>query len=237
MSRAVPREDIDRILEAAQLAPTPHNMQNFEIVVIDEPEILTRLGAVRADASEEFLKESYKQLSFSDAELEAKGTGLLANNFPPAWTNPEAWDPSSDYRSQVAFVNTWMRFAPLLLLLFRDKRKRAPASQGDVLGSIGIGCVLENMWLAAVASRLSFQVLTAVTSPAVESSLKRLLSLPDWAQVDVCCRVGYSKQPPTAPSVRRPVRTFTHHNRYGEPYVDAGSAVSGSDRSAEKALT
>jgi nitroreductase len=54
------------ILEAARWAPTPHNMQNFEILVVDDPKRLAPLKKFRSDASEAFLRESYAQLSFSE---------------------------------------------------------------------------------------------------------------------------------------------------------------------------
>jgi nitroreductase/FMN reductase (NADPH) len=32
----IPDDILDKILEAARWSPTPHNMQNFEIVIIDD---------------------------------------------------------------------------------------------------------------------------------------------------------------------------------------------------------
>jgi nitroreductase len=54
------------ILEAARWAPTPHNMQNFEILVVDDPKRLAPLKKFRSDASAASLRESYAQLSFSE---------------------------------------------------------------------------------------------------------------------------------------------------------------------------
>jgi len=53
--RPVSDRDLQRILEAARWAPTPHNMQNFEIIVIDDPEILEKIAAVRSTPSAESL--------------------------------------------------------------------------------------------------------------------------------------------------------------------------------------
>ncbi len=36
----IPRKELEEILEAARWAPTAHNMQNFEIVVVDDPKLL-----------------------------------------------------------------------------------------------------------------------------------------------------------------------------------------------------
>jgi hypothetical protein len=39
---------------------------------------------VRRESSAEFIRENYAQLSLSEDELIAKGTGLLATMFPPS---------------------------------------------------------------------------------------------------------------------------------------------------------
>ena len=104
LTRSISRETQQLILEGAQWAPTPTNMQNFEVVVVDSKEQLDAIGRVPADMSEQFLRETYGLLSYSDAELREKKTGMLASSFPSAWTNPEAWNPESDYRSQLTFL-------------------------------------------------------------------------------------------------------------------------------------
>jgi nitroreductase len=62
-------QQLGLILEAARWAPTPHNMQNFEILVVDDKEKLNTIQKFQSDASETFLRESYAQLSFSEEEL------------------------------------------------------------------------------------------------------------------------------------------------------------------------
>ena len=50
LERPVAKEDLEKILEAARWSPTAHNMQNFEIIVVDDKEILKAIGNLkRAD--------------------------------------------------------------------------------------------------------------------------------------------------------------------------------------------
>lgn len=224
-SRPIEGPHLTMILEAARWAPTPHNMQNFEILVVDEAKQLEILKNLRSDASEAFLQESYAQLSFSEQDLAKKGTGLLASTFPATWTNPEAWRPDSDYRSQLAFVNNWMRQTPMLLIVFHDRRLRAPGSEGDALGNVGLGCVMENMWLMCESLSIGFQVLSTFSNEQVEKELKQLFELPEWAGIGFACRLGYSSESVRTPGrVRRPLEQFCHHNRFGDhslPLPDA----------------
>lgn len=215
--RTIDGDHLKMVLEAARWAPTPHNMQNFEILVVDDPKQLEILKTFRSDASEAFLRESYAQLSFSESELAKKKTGLLGSNFPAAWTNPEAWRPDSDYRSQLAFVHNWMREAPMLLIVFHDKRKRAPGSEGDALGNVGLGCVMENMWLMCEFLAIDLQVLSTFSNEQVEKQLKHMFALPEWAQIGFACRIGYASEPANAlVRVRRDLEQICHHNRFGD---------------------
>lgn len=51
-SRAVPQDKVDRILEAACLAPTSSGLQPFEIIVITNPEIRAKIKPIARDQSQ-----------------------------------------------------------------------------------------------------------------------------------------------------------------------------------------
>jgi nitroreductase len=83
-SRPLPEADLESILEAARWAPTAHNMQNYEFIVVDDASTLTAIGRIQSGGSAEFVRENYAQLSFTEEELIRKGTGVLATMFPPS---------------------------------------------------------------------------------------------------------------------------------------------------------
>jgi nitroreductase len=84
-NRAVTKKELKQVLEAARWAPTAHNMQNFEIIVVDDPAVLKKIGSIKSSTSIEFLKENYQQLAFSEEELLKKKVGILGSGFPPSW--------------------------------------------------------------------------------------------------------------------------------------------------------
>ncbi|GAB1380936.1 nitroreductase family protein [Pararhodobacter aggregans] len=51
-SRAVPEESVERILEAARLAPTSSGLQPFEIIVVTNPETRAQLRAAAFDQAQ-----------------------------------------------------------------------------------------------------------------------------------------------------------------------------------------
>ena len=87
--RPIAGKDLQQILEAARWAPTAHNMQNFEIIVVDDKKILEAIGKINRPISEVFIRENYPQLSFSEEELLKKKVGILGTMFPLSWRTPD----------------------------------------------------------------------------------------------------------------------------------------------------
>ena len=141
--RSVDVDILHQIFAAATWAPTAHNMQNYELVLVRDQATLTAIAGLESAPSPAFIQENYKQLSFSEDELAAKKTGLLASQFPPEWLSDEAQrgeltEPATPLGPQVAR-------GPALLIVLYDPSRRAPASGGDFLGAISLGCMIENM--------------------------------------------------------------------------------------------
>jgi nitroreductase len=207
--------ELSLVIDAARWAPTAHNMQNFEIVVVDDPVALARLGAVKAEVSETFVRENLAQLSFSEEELERKRVGILGTLFPPSWRTPGA-TLDEIRREGRASLHDSIQDSPALLVVVYDPSHRAPASVGDVLGIMSLGCVLENMWLAAEALGIGFQVLSVFAGEQVEAEVRRVLEIPADRRIAFAVRLGYPAAPPRRlPRVRRDLVTFVHRNRYG----------------------
>ena len=121
-ARRVSEVDLRKILEAGSWAPTAHNMQNFEVIVVDDKKVLNEIAAIRRPISEEFVRENYKQLSFSEEELMKKKVGLLGAMFPPFMRTPGAELPKEGAPVLLP--------APVLLVVLYDPSRRAPAIGG-----------------------------------------------------------------------------------------------------------
>jgi nitroreductase len=207
--------DLRMILEAARWAPTAHNMQNFEIIVVDDKATLAAIGRVRGGTSEEFIRENFAQLSFSEEELIQKGTGLIATMFPPSWQHPEG-EPEEATDVEHGFLDATMRSCPVVAIVVYDTRRRAPASEGDLLGIMSLGCVMQNMWLTAEALGIGMQIMSVFSAKPVEEELRKILSIPEHINIAFACRLGYpSGEPGRYLRVRREIQNFTHRNAFG----------------------
>ena len=193
--------ELDAIVDAARWSPTPHNMQNFELIVVDDPARLSELGSLHAPISPEFVKETEPLLARSQEELELRQTGLLAAQF--------AGLGSSRPLAEL------IAGAPMLIVVVYDTSQRAPASKHDVLGMIGLGCVLENMWLTAQALHLDAQVVSSFSGESVEPSVKKLLAIPDPWRIAYVLRIGHAITAASAHRVRRDPPRFVHRDHFG----------------------
>ncbi len=213
-NRPVPKEKLKMIIEAARWAPTAHNMQNFDIIVIDDKKVIEAIGNIKSMVSEEFIRENFEQLSMSEEELLKKKVGILGTQFPPKWRDASKLAEAIKERTPSSLSYT-IRGGQTILLVIYDKRKRAPASEGDVLGFLSLGCVMENIWLMAQELGVSVHIMSAFSGKEVQKQLKEILSIPEYMELAFACKLGYPISESTKYlRVRRDIESFTHHNNY-----------------------
>ncbi len=213
--RPVSPEALAAIIEAARWAPTAHNMQNFEIVVVDDPQTLSALGNIDRDVSEVFVRENYPWLSFSEEELQNRKRGIMGTMFPRSWQRPDF--RLSDQEGEPDETGSRpLQSAPLFLFVLYDSSLRAPASEGDFLGIMSLGCVMENMWLTAESHGLGFHVVSSLASPKVEPQVGAILGFQSPWTIGFVVRLGHRpKGGRPYVRVRRDPADFVHHNHFG----------------------
>lgn len=213
--RPVTEAELGALLEALRWAPTAHNMQNYEVVAVDDEALLAELAMLRPAVTADFLRESYAQMASSEEELQARRRGVLAAHFPSAWRDPASWEGSRAVPVEGRTIGETLAGAPLVLVVLFDVTARAPGSPGDLLGLISLGCVLQNVWLAAEALGLSFQVVSALGAPDIEPEVKRLLGVPTHLHVAYGARIGHPLGSPVPTlRVRRESDELVHYNGF-----------------------
>jgi nitroreductase len=212
--REVREADLQRLLDAARWAPTAHNAQNYEIIVVDDKHCLDAIIAIPLPPIETFAGEKYRALSVSQAESLRGKTGLLASMLPQSWHEAAAPEHNSDAPHAI-YVGRTIRPCPMLLVVVHDVRLSAHATEGDALGLMSLGCVMQNLWLMSESLGISMQILTAFSTAAVENQVQPILGIPPHMKIAFAARVGYPvAHPESYVRVRRKIREFTHRNRY-----------------------
>ena len=190
-------------------------MQNYEIIVIDDKALLGKVGSIKSRILEEFLRGNIEHLSYSKEELERKKVGILAAGFPPDWVDPAKISQVARESPPIPLENS-IRGSPTLLMVLYDPSKKAPAQAVDVYGFISLGCLMENIWLAAQSLGISVQILSLSATAPVEKELRMLLGVPDYLKIAYTVRLGYPTVSVKPLQVRRDIDDFTHHNGYGQ---------------------
>jgi len=214
--KQVPEGDIKKIIEAGRWAPTAHNMQNFEIIIIDDKKVLEKLGSIKTCPSPEFIRENYDQLSMTEDELLQKKVGILGMQFPPEWRDKAKLKAAMNDKTPGTLSET-IKGSPAILVVVYDTRKRAPASEGDVLGTLSLGCLMENMWLMAHTLKVGFQIMSVFSGP-VQNDIKKILNIPDHMAVSYAIRLGYPTTQSKYVRVRRDCESFVYRNEYGKTF-------------------
>jgi nitroreductase len=102
-----------------------------------------------------------------------------------------------------------------------DPGKRAPASGGDFLGVMSLGCVMENIWLMARSLGIGVHIISNISNEPIQMEVKRILNIPEHLKIAISLRLGYPVPGPTKYlRVRRDVKDFTHHNRFGNNDIE-----------------
>jgi nitroreductase len=184
-------------------------------VVVDDPYSLQAIGDVKTKTAAVFLRENFQKSSFSEEELRRKKTGVIAEMFPASWRTPNSDFDMVAAAADPVPLNHSLQNCPCLLLVLYDTRKRAPASEGDILGFISLGCVMENMWLMAKSLGIGLQILSVFSSEPVEREMRRMFGFPAHLKIAFACRPGYPAANRDYIRVRRAPVEFTHRNGYG----------------------
>jgi nitroreductase len=145
----------------------------------------------------------------------------LGTVFPPAFLIDPESNLDKEYREKVvSSLGRFLKSNPVLLIIIYDPTKRAPASEGDFLGIIGLGCVMENMWLMAESLGFAFHIITALNANVVEEDVKTILNIPARMKIAFSIRLGYPLSPPGKYlRVRREKEDFVHHNQFGKKII------------------
>lgn len=213
MGKEVPEKDLLQVLEAARWTPTAHNMQNFEIIVVNNKKQLEAIAGIKRGISEVFIRENYNYLSFSEEELKKRKTGIMGTMFPKSWQNPHF--KLSDLEKEPDSAQRPVPSSPVLMFVIYDSDKRAPASEGDFLGIMSLGCVMQNMWLMAHSLGLGIQIVSSLASEESLIELRKILKFKLPWKIGFVIRMGYpaAKQQPYL-RVRRDIKDFVHYNSF-----------------------
>ena len=187
---AVPADAQQRILDAAIRAPSGGNGQNWRFLLVDDPQVRRRLGALYAECIDILWDTIYKDRN--------------------AWVKENPDDPEAQAFGRIISSVTWAQqnfhSYPLMLFAFA----RFDPSGGSIFPAV---------WSAMLAARAE-GVGSSLTTVLAFKSAETLeaLGVPEDSgfEMSACVPMGY----PTgkwAVAARNPVHTVAYRNAWGAP--------------------
>jgi nitroreductase len=200
----VPRQVLQRILDAARFAPSGGNRQSWHVIVVDDPATRSRLRDLYLPTWYQYLAQRAAGLvpwaPITDEAAEARavaGAGTVARAAGP--------DGFAEHFDEV----------PVMLVLLSDLRALAAVDRDiDRYPFCGGASVYPFAWSLLLAARdegLGGVITTMVIRR--EHEVRALLGVPEEFALAAIVALGYPRHQPTR-LTRRPVEDFTTVDRF-----------------------
>ena len=194
----IPDEALRRALEAATWAPTGGNAQPWRAIVVREPALLARLGALYAERWAAYSAGHRKLWAKAPAEVVARAERMLA-----------AGDFLAAHFHETPAVVVFC-FDPTHMAITDAKLPRV-----SVVGGASVYPAVQNFLLACRAEGLGCVLTTLLCE--VEPEVRALLAIPEpWATA-CAIPVGWPRGRGHGPLSRRPVEKMAFADRFGNP--------------------
>lgn len=178
--KAVEREVIEKVLEAARFAPSGHNQQTTEFIVIQDKEIIHKIASITAKCLDKQAKQYQNPVAKTIMRLTmGRRTAEYLSEL-----GPELAGLVSIFNSGKDWI---LRNAPVLMLFCSD-------SLGGFMARTNANLALQNAALAAETLGLGcFYVGFIIIAGNRDNSIERLLSLPKTHKIYGALAMGYPR--------------------------------------------
>jgi nitroreductase len=206
--RPVSIEHQRMLIEAAERAPSHFNSQPWRFVLIDDPEVRTRIAAVGGRTMTQlieggtFFTRYRKYFRFSAAEMDERRDGIFIDQMP-APLRPFIKQVFSDNVMGVLSKLGVARMlgednrkliegSPLLLAALLTKEEYRPGELSGYYCTLSLGMAIEHIWLMTGELGMGIQfVSTPMEIPGAWDELKSILRVPDELELMAVYRLGY----------------------------------------------
>ncbi|MHC1590516.1 MAG: nitroreductase family protein [Candidatus Helarchaeales archaeon] len=124
-NKPISDEDLRKILEAARFAPTPHNSQPFEIIVVKDRKVIKQLSEIGFRLDKAAVEGHFYWTRFSDEELQEKKTGVQLEVLPKfvldLKKNPELIDDDKFWERAMNLYSMFVQSSACLLFILYNR--------------------------------------------------------------------------------------------------------------------
>lgn len=223
-----------QLFEAARWAPSGHNSQPWEFLVIDDNKLIGELVAMAVQCWDEHqrtrkdLKEWvqiwWRWSRWSEEELKSAGDGIYLRKSPRAeWEKMKGMESAEELRARLLEIfppnvgTSKVIKSPCLIFTLIDKTRKLPDVSQGVMELTSTGAAIQNLRLAAYSLGLAVHELSLLCDLSrTREKIGERLGIPPQYRIVSAMRVGYPGDPRTQSMthVRRPLEELVHWNQF-----------------------
>lgn len=238
VNKPISDEDINTIIESARWAPSPFNIQPWEIVLItnqegkDELANLVKKSMSAQMGDPKFLNDVSQWMSLSDEEWRKRADGVIINDhidLPDFIKDKTKLKPLLKNAKNMSFLGKLgfgkigagkfaelIKKAPLIMIILLNKSKRSPGENRATWELLGMGAFIEHILLTATALNIGTHFINApLETKKDRDELRAIFSVPENYEPICIIRAGYYDKEPK-PSVRLKTSKFVHYEKFGK---------------------
>ena len=235
--RDIETDDLEKLIEAARWAPSPFNVQPWELVLIQETAgksalaDLTERAVIAQFKDANFLDDNSRWMRLTEKEWQELGDGVLLADHV---TLPKPLQDAPEKLLQHLLKNAksftllghlgagkipakeialQVREAPLLMLVTMNCKRYPPGEGGSRWMWLSMGMLIQNILLGATALDIGVQFVSAPLERSIDrEQIRQLFNIPIFHEVITLLRLGYVEKE-TESAVRLPTSEFVHFEK------------------------
>lgn len=234
--------DLDKIIEAARWAPSPFNVQPWELLIIQEEQSkielaeLTEKAIIEQFKDKQFLEDNARWMCTSNEEWYARGDGVLLSDHVSL---PKLFDTLPKKitgnilktllnnlsslsilghlgigKMPAKEIALQVKESPVLILVVMNTERRPPGDGGNRWMWLSVGMFIQNMLLAASSLDIGIQFISApLETEKDRQKIRTLFNFADNHEIMTLLRMGYMESD-AMNSVRIKASDFIHYEKY-----------------------
>ena len=236
LDNPIAQSDVEQLIEAARWAPSPFNIQPWELILVTSQEKKEALAELTAQCiiaqfkDPRFLADSSEWMRLTVEEWKQHGDGVFIDGhvtLPDFITDKRKLRPLLNNAKHLSIFGhlgagklpakefaEWIRQSPLLILVLMDKSRRSPGTNGHIWKLLGMGAMIQNIHLVATLLNIGLQYVNAsLETKNDRQKVREIFAIPSHYEPMNLLRLGYIKSPPRD-SVRRAASQLVHYDSF-----------------------
>ncbi|TFF89176.1 MAG: nitroreductase family protein [Promethearchaeota archaeon] len=225
IDKEIPNSDIKKILDAARFAPTPHNSQPFEIIVIKDKDVIKDISEVGFRLDKKGVEGHFYWTRFTSEEHQSKKDGVQIEVLPKfvldLKDDPKLIDDDYYWKKAMKLYSFLIQNCSHLLFVLYNKKMPGVGPLHHLWGIISIGAVIQNLWLAANNLGISVHLVSGqLMNPDSVKQLSKILSIPSGYKIMSILRLGYESGSfgKYGTRIRKELSDFVHLNKFSNKF-------------------